>query len=370
MLQNEKGFRMRLTTDGCRGRQRRMLERMGKVGVDFAVLGDPKHVLYVTGYLTNENNSSAVVFQNDGTCTLIAPTTGEGLAIDDLVTYEPSALCTLRLDQSQIVAKQVGAILGSALQGAGLDKGGASGFLGELLEGAVGLDGELIDLRRTKDADELAILKRGIEVTHACYARARDIIRPGISELEVYSELYRVAVEEAGERLPAMGNDFQSNSPGGPPRQRRIEAGELYILDLGVHLSGYFADSARTFAVSGEAGSLQQKAWGDLVRVFSIVEERVRPGVRCDALFQQVKEFLDIDWPGSFFHHLGHGVGLSPHERPNLNPSWNQVFMEGDFFTVEPGLYEPELKAGIRLEENYLVTSDGVEKLTSFPLDL
>ena len=83
-----------------------------------------------------------------------------------------------------------------------------------------------------------------------------------------------------------------------------------------------------------------------------------------------MKSVLDVRWPGSFFHHLGHGVGLSPHERPNLNPHWEQEFREGDFFTVEPGLYEAELRGGIRLEENYLVTADGVEKLTSFSLEL
>ena len=89
-------------------------------------------------------------------------------------------------------------------------------------------------MRRTKEEDELAILKRGIDITHSCYARARQILKPGITELEVYTDLYRVAVEEAGEKLPSIGNDFQCNSPGGAPRKRKTEAGELYILDLGI----------------------------------------------------------------------------------------------------------------------------------------
>jgi Xaa-Pro aminopeptidase len=242
--------------------------------------------------------------------------------------------------------------------------------LGELMEGAVDLDPELIDLRRAKDEDELAILRSGIDITHSCYARAREILEPGISELEVYTDLYRVAVEVAGEKLPAIGNDFQCNSPGGPPRTRQTEAGELYILDLGVHFSGYFADNSRTFSVDGEPTKVQQRAWSDIVQVFSMVEEKIEPGILCRTIFEEAKEFLDASWPGSFFHHLGHGVGLSPHERPNLNPHWAHIFREGDFFTVEPGLYEPKLRGGIRLEENYLVTADGVRKLTSFPLDL
>ena len=67
---------------------------------------------------------------------------------------------------------------------------------------------------------------------------------------------------------------------------------------------------------------------------------------------------------------LGHGFGLFPHETPHLNPRWDDAFEEGDVFAAEPGLYGPELKAGIRLEQNYRLTADGVERLTSFPLEL
>ena len=81
---------------------------------------------------------------------------------------------------------------------------------------------------------------------------------------------------------------------------------------------------------------------------------------------------LDDVSPGAFFHHLGHGFGLFPHEAPHLNPAagWDDVFEVGDTFTAEPGLYTPELNAGIRLEQNYLVTKGGVELLTHFPLGL
>ncbi len=75
---------------------------------------------------------------------------------------------------------------------------------------------------------------------------------------------------------------------------------------------------------------------------------------------------LDEYRAGAFFHHLGHGFGLFPHEGPHLNPRWDDTFAVGDVFTAEPGLYGPELRAGIRLEENYVVTETGVERLTRF----
>ena len=69
-------------------------------------------------------------------------------------------------------------------------------------------------------------------------------------------------------------------------------------------------------------------------------------------------------------HHLGHGVGLQPHEFPHLNPKWDDTLMEGEIFTCEPGLYEPKLKAGIRIENQYLVTRTGVENLTPFRMEM
>ena len=73
---------------------------------------------------------------------------------------------------------------------------------------------------------------------------------------------------------------------------------------------------------------------------------------------------------GAFNHHLGHGVGLAPHEGPHLNPRWDDTLAEGDFIAVEPGVYHEELRAGIRLEQNYVVTQDGVQLMTDWPLEL
>ena len=72
-----------------------------------------------------------------------------------------------------------------------------------------------------------------------------------------------------------------------------------------------------------------------------------------------------------FNHHLGHGIGLFPHEAPHLNPNWNDTFEVGDVFTCEPGLYDEQiLRAGMRLENDYLVTETGVENLSPFPMEL
>ena len=95
-----------------------------------------------------------------------------------------------------------------------------------------------------------------------------------------------------------------------------------------------------------------------------------KPGVRCRDVFAAVDEHYKSRTGNGLPHHLGHGVGLQPHEFPHLNPKWDDVLMPGEVFTVEPGLYAPELRAGMRIENQYLVTDAGVENLTPFPLEL
>ena len=148
------------------------------------------------------------------------------------------------------------------------------------------------------------------------------------------------------------------------------EAGELYILDLGPAFRGYFADNCRTIAVDGQPTDVQRRAWEFIVPVFDLVEREVKPGKSCRELFDEAKAMLDQAHPWVFHHHLGHGIGLFPHEAPHLNPNWDDTFQAGEVIAVEPGLYAPELRAGIRLENNYLVTETGVELLSDFPLEL
>jgi Xaa-Pro aminopeptidase len=188
--------------------------------------------------------------------------------------------------------------------------------------------------------------------------------------LDVYAELHRVAVQTLGEPLTYFGQDFQSDSRGGPPRDRAAQRGELFILDLGVGFRGYYSDNARTIAVGGDPTEKQQRAWQAVRAVFAVIESELKPGARCRQFFETIDRQLNAHRPWTFNHHLGHGVGLAPQEGPHLNPRWDDTLAEGDFLAVEPGLYHPELRTGLRLENNYLVTSKGVELLTDWPLEL
>jgi Xaa-Pro dipeptidase len=331
-------------------------------------------VQYLVGPRFGPVFSPAVAIRADGHVTLCAPKKPVvEAAADELVTYDAQLHSTLRNDQRQASSE----VLLKALSGkvnpkrVGVEFSSFGLHLAPLAGERVDIEPALYRFRRKKDPDELARLKIAIEGTGKMYEAARAIIKPGVTEIEVFNHLQGVAVASYGEMLTGTGNDYQCGSRGGPPRNNRPAAdGELYILDLGPAYRGYFADNSRAIAVNGKPTDEQQTAWTYVMKVFEHVEKVVKPGKSCKELFYEAQEILNEAPIGVFNHHLGHGIGLFPHEAPHLNPHWDDVFEVGDVFTCEPGLYDPQLAAGMRLENDYLVTETGVELLSPFPMEL
>lgn len=358
----------------CRGRQARLCEWMRAEGVERTLLTSNAHIQYLFGPRFAWTFAAAAALDANGQSLVIAPHAEPAVCAADRVdVYRPKMLSTMRNDQAQLAAAALAAGLGGRIEGQRIAvefsaywQHLAAFHSAQLLD----VEPTLLQMRRTKSPDELAKIRMAIQGTEAMYSVARQIIRPGISELEVYNHLQATANEVFGEPMTATGNDYQVNSRGGGPRANVVaQAGQLYILDLGPAFRGYFADNARTIAVSS-VSSQQLAAWEKIMEVFRMIESEVKPGVRCRDIFDRAQAILDQAPVGVFNHHLGHGIGLFPHEGPHLNPNWDDTFQVGDVFTAEPGLYADALQAGMRLENDYLVTATGVENLSPFPLDL
>jgi Xaa-Pro dipeptidase len=362
-----------------RGRQKRLLAEIQALDLDLAIVNLPEHVQWLTGpYVWRLVQSSAVLWADGRTAVVAPPKKVAGAVVDEVHEYLAQLHSTLRNDQRQACS----AVLVEALQArkparkVGVEFSTFDMHTAAALSAAwsgvewVDLDPILYRLRRRKDADEMARLRHAIAATGKMYAHAREIIRPGLNELQMFNELQAVAVGHLGEMLTWTGNDYASGARGGPPRNRQIEDGELYILDLGPAFRGYNADTCRAIAVNGNPTEVQRRAARHVAEVFSIVENNVKPGESCKELFEECNRWLGEFKEARFDHHLGHGIGLFPHEAPHLNPNWDDRFEVGDVFTAEPGLYAEHLRAGIRLENDYLVTETGVELLSDFSLEL
>jgi Xaa-Pro aminopeptidase len=359
----------------CRGRQQRLLERMAKIGVDLVVLTSRESVQWLTGAFVRYPFEPVAAISAGGHVTLVLPERQmkQSAAADERISYEAKWHSTTRDDQRAASSEVFKKALKGASKRVAIEFATFSPHLSFLLTGAaepVDIGPTVFQLRRRKDVDELAMLRRANEANRAMYEVGRQIIRPGVNELDVYNELHAVAVRTLGEALTYLGQDFQSNARGGLPRNRAAVAGELYILDLGVGFRGYYSDNARTIAVGGDPTDDQLQAWKAVADIFPMVGQALRPGTKCHELFDSVQKNLDAYLPWKFNSHLGHGIGLAPQEGPHLNPFWDDTLEVGDYLAVEPGLYHEDLRSGLRLEQNYLVTSSGCELLTPWPLEL
>lgn len=355
-------------------RQKRLLDWLADRSLEALVITQPHHVMYLTAHHPSWRHMPALVLRGDGHATLIsANAAARNVAADEVISYPANPKGTLRQDQAEVVSKLIIDRLGAARH-IGFDSGETASLLLHVADHTfVCIDDDLWQMRRAKDADELALMRKAIDATRAMYERAKQIIEPGVAEIDVFNQLHSVAVETTGEPMTALlGNDYACGVGGGPARfGRKAEAGELYILDLGPTCRGYFGDNARVISVDRKPTDVQLKAWRGIVDVFPIVERLAKPGVRCREIYEAVDEHFASVFDGHRqVHHLGHGVGLQAHEFPHLNPNWDDVLVEGEIFTAEPGIYRPELRGGIRIENQYLVTKTGVENLTPFPLEL
>jgi Xaa-Pro aminopeptidase len=157
--------------------------------------------------------------------------------------------------------------------------------------------------------------------------------------------------------------------PHGVASERVIEKNEFVTIDFGCFYDGYASDITRTF----QTGRLVGK---NLKRVYQIVfdaqrkaTEAARAGVEAKKLDGVARNYIDGKGLGKYFRHgLGHGIGLRIHELPRISRISDDVLEEGNVITIEPGIYVPRL-GGVRIEDDFLVTKNGVEQLSHFSKD-
>ena len=228
-------------------------------------------------------------------------------------------------------------------------------------------------LRAVKDERELASLRAACAITDRMFERlAAEVRFVGRRELDVAWDIARIYHEEGG-TAPAFETIVGSGPTGSSPHARAgekvIEAGELVVIDTGCLVDGYASDYTRTFA-TGELDGEMREAY-DVVRAaqqagLAAIRAGVT-GVEADAAARRV---IDASaFAGTFGHGLGHGLGLDVHESPRLSTESDDTLVAGNVVTVEPGVYLSG-RFGVRIEDDVVVTDDGIENPTRFTKEL
>jgi Xaa-Pro aminopeptidase len=227
-------------------------------------------------------------------------------------------------------------------------------------------------LRAVKEESELAALRRACKITDRVFERLLDVDFVGRREREVAWDLAGLFHDEGAQSFAfefIVGSGPTGSHPHGRAGDRKIGVRELVVIDAGCTMDGYSSDYTRTFA-TGPLGDREREAY----EVVSLAQDAGLggiqaglTGVEADAL---ARDIIDAsDFRGAMGHGLGHGLGLDVHEDPRLSTESTDVLEPGNVVTVEPGIYVGG-EFGIRIEDDVVVTENGIENLTHLRKDL
>ncbi|MFA5143146.1 MAG: Xaa-Pro peptidase family protein [Candidatus Omnitrophota bacterium] len=221
------------------------------------------------------------------------------------------------------------------------------------------------ELRAIKDADEIAVIKRSIRLTHDIFKKAGSFIKPGATEESIAREI-EMAILASGARPsfdPIVAADANSSKPHAVPAARRITRNSYVMIDIGCLLKRYASDMTRMVVV-GKARPRMDKIWKVVSDAQARAIDLIRPGGDIAKVDAAAREYIKNKGFGKYFGHaLGHGVGMEVHEKPNISPMSEGRLQSGMVFTVEPAIYIPRF-GGVRVEDMVLVTDKGCKILS------
>ena len=269
-------------------------------------------------------------------------------------------------------------------------------WLGETLSGRVGFEANVLpwsfaedlraagvdlvprkgiveQLRAVKDDGELALFRKACAITDRMFERLVSEVKfVGRRELDVAWDIQRLFREEGAEALSfesIVGSGATGARPHGRAGEKVIETGELVVIDTGCNVGGYMSDYTRTLATGDLSGEMQE-AYSVVLAAQQAGLDAIRAGATGVAVDAAARDVIDgTDFNGMFGHGLGHGLGLDVHEAPRLSTESPDTLVAGNVVTVEPGVYV-EGRFGVRIEDDVIVTEDGLENPVRFTKEL
>jgi Xaa-Pro dipeptidase len=231
----------------------------------------------------------------------------------------------------------------------------------------------LSSLRLRKDPTEIEAMRRAVKIAQDALEATLPLIKPGMTEKELSAELVVQLLRNGSDPelpfAPIVSGGPNAANPHASPSDRKLQAGDLLVVDWGAAYDGYISDLTRTFAVA--------EVEEEYLKIHRIVQEAnaagraaAMPGVPCANVDKAAREVIQKSGYGIYFtHRTGHGIGMEGHEEPYIRGDNMQILEPGMAFTVEPGIYLPG-RNGVRIEDNVVITETGAEVLSDMPREI
>ncbi len=372
-----------LTDQGCRTRRERLL--LAEPEIDWFIVADPIHLMYLANFYLDPfvfrsvNAGGVLLLSRKGHSILVSDSMVRSYAQRSLVDeilhptwYDGQHSAPPR---SRLLVKNVlDRLEGESGTRFAIESGRVpGGLVTGLIEQRPGvtfssIDETLARLKRAKDVDEVALMRQSIRAIDAGFAAARERVHAGMSELDAFHIVERASRDSLGMQMPIYG-DFASGpnteAGGGPPSDRIIREGDLFLLDYSVVVYGYRGDFANAWVVDGKASDQMRYLHDACREALAEAEKILSPGLAAAEVDRVVRSsFAAKGLEGQFTSHSGHGLGLGHPDPPYFVPKSSDTLLQGDIVAIEPSQKVADLGC-IRVEHNYLITSGGCERLST-----
>lgn len=246
-------------------------------------------------------------------------------------------------------------------------------------------------LRGVKSEVEIALIKHACDITEKGFRRILSFVKPGVWEYEIEAEIWHEFVRNRSRGMayePIIASGFSACVLHYIENNKQCKEGDLLLMDFGAEYANYNADLTRTIPVSGRYTQRQKDVYNAVLRVQREAYKLLTPGDTVDEYHKQVGEIMErellglglIDktdiknqnpnWPAYkkyFMHGTSHHLGLDVHDYGNKY----RPFEAGNVFTVEPGIYIREESIGVRIENDVVITENGINDLmATIPVDV
>ncbi len=235
----------------------------------------------------------------------------------------------------------------------------------------------ITDLRLTKSPTEMVFLRQAIDLSLDAHFAAFKMMRPGVWEYQVAAkmvEIHAMGGSEAEAYAPIVGAGPNSTALHYDKLGRKIEDGDIVVMDVGAQYSGYAADITRTVPANGKFTPRQREIYDIVLGAQNAALAALKPGADMCRKGKQSLYKISYDYINShgkdmngkplgqyFIHGLGHNIGLNVHDPGDSC----KPLVPGQVVTMEPGIYIPDENLGVRIEDDVLITETGYELLSS-----
>lgn len=392
--------------NGPKDRREFFAAELKEKNIDLAIISNPKHIFYFTGFPSNLNmyltlmkgprSTSFLSIDNSGKASILL---GKGEIVNPWLKQSP-AKNPLELifdgeistyvdyDISERMITYANVLSGelqkwfkkqrSGIRRLGIEEWHLSEiFRAALVSGGgapelVGISESILSMRVSKGKDELENLTHATKMIDYAYKIAQKNSKLGKTELDVYRRMNYKTFEKFGPFGWIIGDHAsgeRSLEVGGWASAREFKKGDTIILDLQASYNNYWSDLCRTFVVGKKPTGKQERVAAVLARALDRAEETMKPGTKGREVYAAVNDEITKAGYPKLMHHAGHSIGLDDQEPPFFIPNSEEKIEEGSVVVVEPGIYAQDT-GGVRLEDAFVISRDGAERISNYPLSL